>query len=79
MKIIIFGSTGGTGLQLIKQALDKDYSVTAFARTSEKIKLSHKKLQVLTGDILDSRAVDSAIQRHDVVLCSLGMKNITVC
>ncbi len=46
MKIIIFGSTGGTGSQLISQALEQDYEVTAFARNPKKIKQSHKKIKI---------------------------------
>jgi len=76
MRLIVFGSTGGTGLQLIKQALNKGYEVTAFTRNADKIKQSHKGLRILTGDVLDSKAVNSAVQGHDAVLCSLGMKNV---
>ncbi len=32
MRLIVFGSTGGTGLQLIKQALNKGYEVTVLLR-----------------------------------------------
>jgi len=32
MKVIVFGATGGTGTQLVKQALENGDQVTAFAR-----------------------------------------------
>jgi putative NADH-flavin reductase len=32
MKLLIFGATGGVGYQLVKQALDRGHTVTAFAR-----------------------------------------------
>jgi putative NADH-flavin reductase len=76
MKLIIFGSTGGTGLQLLKQALERGDEVTAFARDPGKIGQRHKNLHILAGDVLDSGAVDSAVRGQDAVLCSLGVKNV---
>ena len=76
MNIIIFGSTGGTGVQLIKQALEKGYSVSAFARNPEKILLKHEKLKVIKGDVLNLQSVEKAIQNHDAVLCSIGLSSI---
>ncbi len=32
MNIIIFGATGGTGQELVKQALEQGHTVTAFVR-----------------------------------------------
>ena len=37
MKVIIFGSTGATGQQVVKQALEHGHEVTAFARSPEKL------------------------------------------
>ena len=76
MNIIIFGSTGGTGQQLIKQALEKGYSVSAFARSPEKIILKHERLKVIKGDVLNLQSVEKAIQNHDAVLCSIGLSSV---
>ncbi len=76
MKLIIFGSTGRTGRQLVAQALEQGYDVTAFARNPEKFGLSHERLRVVQGDVLDPATVEHALQGQDVVLCSLGMPNI---
>ncbi len=40
MNILIIGSTGGTGIRLVKQALERGYKVTAFARKPSKIKIN---------------------------------------
>ncbi len=69
----IFGSTGGTGRQLVTQALDEGHEVTAFARSPEKLDKKHEKLQVVQGDVLDSASVERAIHGQDVVLCTLGL------
>lgn len=76
MNIIIFGSTGGTGQQLIKQALDKGYSVSAFARSPEKVVLKHEKLKVIKGDVLNLQSIEKVIKNHDAVLCSIGLSSV---
>ena len=73
MKILIFGSTGGTGRELVTQALDAGHEVTAFARNPAKLDdISQKNLHTVRGDVLDSAAVESAVSGHDAVLCSIG-------
>ena len=73
MKLIIFGSTGGTGRQIVAQALEQGHDVTAFARSPEKLDQKHEKLKVVQGNVLDFASVERAIQGQDVVLCALGM------
>ena len=73
MKLLIFGSTGGTGRELVKQALDQGHSVTAFARQPAKIEdLQHPSLQVVSGDVLDPAAVESAVTGQEAICSALG-------
>jgi len=59
MKLLVFGSTGGTGRELVKQALEQGHEVTAFARSPAKLSdLKHPSLQVVRGDVLDPAAVE---------------------
>lgn len=74
MNILIIGSTGGTGKQLILQALDRDYNVTAFARNPSKIKIEHDRLKVIKGNVLDIDSLRNAMAGQDIVLCALGHK-----
>lgn len=53
MKLILFGSTGGTGRQVLTQALEQEHDVTAFVRSPEKLDQKHEKLQVVQGNVLD--------------------------
>lgn len=73
MRLLVFGSTGGTGRELVKQALEQGHRVTAYARDPGKIKdLQHSSLKVVRGDVLDPAAVESSVAGHDGVLVAIG-------
>ena len=72
-KVIIFGATGGTGQELVLQALDKDFQVTAFVRNPQKIDLVNPNLKIIKGDVLNFQNVSEAVKNQDIVFCSLGM------
>ena len=74
MKLVIFGASGGTGRELLEQALAKGHEVTAFDRHPEFITLSHPKLTCVQGDVFDPEQVEAAITGQDVVFCVLGVK-----
>jgi len=71
-KIVIFGATGGTGQELVKQALQANYKVTAFARSPEKLNVLDTNLNVIQGDVLNFEDVSKAVENQDIVLCSIG-------
>jgi putative NADH-flavin reductase len=73
MKLVIFGATGGTGRELLKQALDQGHHVLAFARNPAKLDdVKHANLQVVRGDVLDSAAVEGAVTGQEAVLSTIG-------
>src|SRR5690242_3704005 len=74
LRIVIFGSTGGTGRQLVEQALQQGHVVTAFARDPSKVKLSHQNLRVARGNVLDLDSVKAALHGHDAALSALGVR-----
>ncbi|NOY09476.1 MAG: SDR family oxidoreductase [Spirochaetes bacterium] len=73
-RILIFGATGGTGRQLVRQALSLGYKVTAFVRDPARLKVSDDNLSVFTGDVRNAEEVNKAVKDHDVVLSALGVK-----
>lgn len=75
MKLIVFGATGLTGLQVIKQALKKGDRVTAFVREPKGILLEYTNLEIKKGDVLEYYSVEEAVKGHDTVICCLGVKN----
>jgi putative NADH-flavin reductase len=77
MRLLVFGSTGGTGRELLIQALDQDHSVTAYARDSAKIEdIQHSRLTVVRGDVLDPATVESTVAGHEGILVTIGAGSI---
>jgi putative NADH-flavin reductase len=72
MKLVIFGATGGTGRQLVEQALAEGHQVTAFARRPAALQVRHDRLRIAAGDVSDAARVESAIEGQDAVLSALG-------
>ena len=72
MKLVILGATGGTGRELVKQALELGHDVTAFVRDPVKLTLKHEKLSVVKGNMLDRRSLEKAIAGQDAVISALG-------
>jgi putative NADH-flavin reductase len=71
MRLIIFGPTGGTGRELVRQALEREHIVTAFARDPVALE-KLDGLKIVVGDALDAEAVERAVEGHEAVLCALG-------
>jgi putative NADH-flavin reductase len=82
MKLIIFGATGGTGRQILKQALEAGHEVTAFVRNPHALATKRSKLKVMQGDAMDNRRVSQGIDGQDAVLFAIGINRrstMTVC
>lgn len=74
MKLLIIGATRGIGLNLLKQALEKGYEVTALVRDPNRLNLHHEKLTVIEGNIVDKEAVERAVEGQDAVCVIIGIK-----
>jgi putative NADH-flavin reductase len=71
MKLLVLGASGGTGRNLVEQALAANHDVLVLARKPESIKLVDH-LAVQKGDVLDADSVASAVQGCDAVLSAFG-------
>ncbi len=74
MQIALFGATGGTGRQVLLQALDQGHQVNALVRDPSKLPAGHIGLTPIPGDVLNQAAVDACIQGADAVVCVLGTR-----
>ena len=71
-RVLIVGATGGTGRQLVAQALERGYEVTALVRNPSALGVEHSRLRVVRGDVLDYASVDAAMQGQQAVISALG-------
>lgn len=73
-RLLIVGATGGTGRELVAQALERGYAVTALVRDPSRLTISHPQLTVVRGDVLDEGSVDAAMRGQEAVVSALGHK-----
>ena len=76
MRLLVFGSTGGTGRELVRQALEHGHEVTAFARRPKVLRITHERLRLVQGDALDAASVERAAKGQEAVLSALGPRLI---
>ncbi len=75
MNVLVFGASGATGREVVKQALDRGYSVRAFVRDAGKLGTGHADLHPVVGDVTDQVAVEGAVGGADAVVSALGSGN----
>jgi putative NADH-flavin reductase len=71
MKIVIFGASGATGKELVRQARDRGHGVTAFVRDPNKA-AAIDQVRLVQGNARDAAAVSAAIEGTDAVVAALG-------
>jgi len=72
MKLVVLGATGGTGLEIVRQAVERGHSVTAFVRSPERLKAFRDHITIKQGDLLNSAELEEAIKGHDAILSGFG-------
>ena len=76
--LLIFGATGGTGVELVRHAVTLGYAVRAFCRNPDKAARtlgdSTGQLTIVQGDATNPAAVDGAFATQpEAVILSLGV------
>ncbi|NJC26515.1 NAD(P)-dependent oxidoreductase [Neolewinella antarctica] len=72
MIIALFGGTGRTGQEFIPKALAAGHTLKILARTPAKVTVTHDRLSVTQGDILDAASVRQTIAGCDAVVSLIG-------
>ena len=72
MRIVVFGASGRTGEQVVRQALEAGHQVTAFVRTPSKLKIEHGSLTIFEGDVMNAEKVEQAIVGQEAVISTIG-------
>ncbi|XP_036149097.1 flavin reductase (NADPH) [Monomorium pharaonis] len=72
-RVVIFGSTGTTGLCSLRTAVEKGLEVKAFVRNKAKIPKDLKdKVETIIGDVTNAKEVAKAVAGTDAVVVVLG-------
>src|SRR6266404_1165624 len=72
MKLLVLGATGGTGLEIVRQAIEHGHAVTAFVRSPERLKPFEDRITLKPGDLLSSAELERVITGHDAVVSGFG-------
>jgi putative NADH-flavin reductase len=72
MNLANFGATGGTGRQLVDQALEEGHAVTVLVRNPAVFPLQHERLSLVEGDVRDRARVEAVVTGQDAILSALG-------
>jgi uncharacterized protein YbjT (DUF2867 family) len=76
MKVVVFGSTGQTGRELVKQLVAAGHTVTAFARTLSKVDTYSGKVTVIQGDAKDPISIRKAVDGQDAVFHAVAQRYV---
>jgi putative NADH-flavin reductase len=72
--IAVIGSTGSTGKEVVRLALESNYIVTAIERSSKSTQ-SQRNLKVVKGDVTDLESLVVALENIDFVVSCFGPAN----
>src|SRR5207237_6096688 len=72
MKLLVLGATGGTGSEIVRQALERGHDVTAFVRSPNRLKPLQGSITVKQGDPLNSAQLERIVEGQDAVLSAFG-------
>lgn len=78
MIVAVFGGTGGTGRQVIEQALDAGHDIRALVRNPAALAdlaAAHPTLTLVAGDCREAAPVADCIAGTEAVICVLGSRS----
>ena len=72
MRVLVLGATGGSGIEIVRQAIARGHEVTAFVRSPERLRVFADRISVKQGKVLDRSQLRAALTRQDAVLSAFG-------
>ena len=72
MKFVLFGATGLTGKEILKQAIDSEHNVIAIVRNPDSMEFEHPNLTIIKGNILDLQSFEEFFIDSDAVISTVG-------
>ena len=72
MKLVVLGATGGTGLEIVRQAIERGHAVTALVRSPDRLNPFRKRVTVVQGNLLNSADLERVLHGQDAVVSAFG-------
>ncbi|MFE2183238.1 NAD(P)-dependent oxidoreductase [Streptomyces sp. NPDC059455] len=77
MKLTVLGATGGTGCQIVRQAVDAGHEVTAMVRDATRLPPDLRdRIAIVETHAVDATAATAAIAGRDAVLSAIGTRDL---
>lgn len=73
MKVLVVGSTGGSGRAAVQHLLAEGHEVTAFSRRADRAPERSDRLYFMNGDVTNPAEVERAVAGQDAVVVTLGI------
>lgn len=73
MKVLVVGSTGGSGRAAVRHLLSRGHEVTAFTRAGQDAFAPTPGLRIAQGDALSEQDLTRAVAGQDAVVVTLGI------
>jgi putative NADH-flavin reductase len=71
-RLLVFGATGRTGKEFVRQAIDTGLELTVVVRDEKKFNITHPNVKVVIGDVLDQSSFDNAMNDIEAVFSCVG-------
>lgn len=75
MKLLVLGATGGTGMEVIRQAVERGHDVTALVRAPERLQPFRGRIAIVQGNLLEQRELEPVVLGQDAVLSAFGPRD----
>jgi putative NADH-flavin reductase len=75
MKLVVLGATGGTGIELVKRAIERGHSVTAFVRSGQRLAQFAPNVDIVEGSLSRTADLIRVISGQDAVLSAFGPRD----
>jgi putative NADH-flavin reductase len=72
VNFLILGATGGTGPELVRQAIDLGHAVTASVRAADRLGPLRDRIATIQGDLMNSAELERVLGGQDAVLSGFG-------
>lgn len=76
LKVALFGATGGTGKEFVKQSSDYNVEITAFVRNPEKLSAEFPELKTIKCSIDDLEILREKVRDFDVIVSIVGVSGL---